>query len=463
MTKARPARSALLLLLYAAMAFATSAQEEEEALVLRGVNVIPMDQERVIEEQTVVIERGRIAQMAPVGQAELPARARTIDASGMFLMPGLAEMHAHVPTEDDTEEDAQYREDVLFLYLANGITLARNMIGQPVHLTNRAQLARGELDGPRLVTSGPPFHSRLAKSPAEATEEVWEQAESGYDFIKILGGISSETFDALADTAEAAGLRLAGHVPESVGLERALQRRYASIDHFDRYMPSLVDPTRAEGVEGGFFGYRLAPFVEPARIEREAQRTRLAGVWNVPTESIMRSAFLVDLDRVREERPEFKYLPQEVVDGWFEWVTEFRSGEDYDHEAGRAYIETRLALLGALHEAGAGLLLGSDAPQWFNVPGFSLHREMEYMAEAGLSPYEVLKTGTVNPAVFLGEDAIFGRVEKGLRAELVLLEANPLEDLTNTRKIAGVIRRGKWYSKETIDQRLAEIEARYER
>lgn len=427
-----------------------------QPLALEGVTVIPMDEERVLENQTVVISHGHIQGITAADDAEVPSDAEVVDASGKFLMPGLAEMHAHVPGGDD----AQYREDVLFLYLANGVTLARGMAGDPVHLDTRAKLARGEILGPRLITAGPGFGGGDVESPEQGVQRVRQQDEAGYDFLKIFWGLTREEFDAIAQAAHDSGIRFAGHVPADVGVPRALEARYATIDHFDAYVPSLVNPDIAESQDHGFFGYLLAPRVEQGRIEDMARRTRDAGVWNVPTETIMYSALVVDLGAVRDERPEFQYMPKEVVDGWLEFVRNFRGSDDYDQDAGDAFLEVRLKLIRALHEAGAGLLLGSDAPQWFNVPGFSVHREMQVYVDAGLTPYEVLVTGTVNPARFFNEEEVFGKVEEGYKADLVLLDANPLEDIANAKKIAGVVRNGHWISREQIDNRLAEIAAR---
>ncbi len=425
-------------------------------LVFSGVNVIPMDEERVLRDQTVVIDAGRIVSITPAAEADVPGGAQVIDAGGHYLMPGLAEMHAHMPGQGD---DRQYREDVAFLYLANGVTLARSMLGAPVHLQLRQQLADGSVDGPRLISAGPGLGGNV-QTPADGIRIARQQAEAGYDLLKIFWGMPLDAFNAMAEAAHAANIEFSGHVPGAVGVPRALEAGYSTIDHFDAYMPTLVDPDETEGIDGGFFGYRLAPYAREDRLQAIVEQTKEAGVWNVPTETIMHSAFAVDLETVREERPEFRYMPQNIVDGWINWVTNFRNESHYDQEAGDAFIQVRLDLIKALHDAGAGLLLGSDAPQWFNVPGFSVHREMAVMESAGLSPYEVLRTGTVNPAVYLGEEDVFGRVAEGLKADLVLLRANPLEDLANAQAIEGVVRHGRWFSRETLDERLEAIAER---
>ncbi len=433
--------------------------QTEETVIVRNVTVVPMDEDRVLPGRTVVIRDGRIANVTEE-EVEISAGAREIDGEGKFLMPGLAEMHAHVPGGG---EEAAYREDVLFLYLANGVTLIRGMLGDPIHLELREKLEKGELDGPRLITSGPSFNGRSAPDPERAKKLVEEQKEAGYDFIKVAGG-SRAAFDAMAEAAREADFPFSGHVPGEVGVLRALEAGYASIDHLDGYMLQLVSPERLEAVKDpGFFGYLLAPHVEEERIQEMARKTKEAGVWNVPTEALMESVLTVELEGIREARPEFRYLPKRVVDGWVQAVERRRAAENYDPEAAKAFMRVRLELIRALHEAGAGLLLGSDAPQFFSVPGFSLHRELEILADSGLSPFEILRTGTVAPAVFFEEEEDHGKVERGMRADLILLEANPLEDVRNAKKIAGVFRDGRWFSKEEIDRRLEEIAGRYER
>ncbi len=427
-------------------------------LVIRNVNVVPMDEERVIPDRTVVIEGGKIVSIVDGDAGVTDDQAQVIDGSGKYLMPGLAEMHAHVPGG----QDEAYRNDVLFLYLANGITLIRGMAGAPVHLEVREQLASGEVLGPRLITAGPSFNGRSAPTPERGAALAREQKEAGYDFIKVASG-SREAFDAMVDAAREVGITFSGHVPGAVGVPRALEARYASIDHLDAYMPTLVDPDETADIQGGFFGFRLAPYVEKERIREIARRTREAGVWNVPTETLMHAVLIWDLDTIRDERPEFRYMPPQIVDNWVDNVRGRRADPLYDREAAELFVQVRLDLIRALHEEGAGLLLGSDAPQFFNVPGFSIHPEMDLMAEAGLSPFEVLRTGTVNPAIFFDEEETSGKVIEGMRADLMLLEANPMDDLAHVREIAGVVHSGNWLSRDAIDRRLESIAERHAR
>lgn len=447
----------LLLLALLIMLFATDTDAySDQRVLIRNVHVIPMDRERVVHDRDVLIEGGRITAIRPTEDSP-PEGIRVIDGDGGYLMPGLSEMHAHVPGE---QTPAQLREDILALYLANGITLARGMLGEPWHLELRDTLKKGEVAGPRLITSGPSLNGNSVDSPEQGARMVRQQAEAGYDFLKLHPGLDRERFDAIAAAADKAGIGFAGHVSADVGIERALEAGYASIDHLDRYIHALTPTDRREQVDAGFFGYRLAPHADRERIPELAARIRDAGVWTVPTETLMHNVLIADPETVQKQRPEFRYLPDDMIDGWVRRAEQMR-GEAYDREAAESFMAVRAELIAALHEAGAGLLLGSDAPQVFNVPGFSLHHEMALMQEAGLTPYQVLRTGTVNPAVFFDSDEEWGQIKEGMRAELVLLAANPLEDLEHARQPEGVFVNGRWYDRDRLDRLLADIEDRY--
>lgn len=429
-----------------------AAQAAEFAFV--GVNVVPMDRELVLPDQTVLVADGRIARIGPRADVAVPETASEVHGEGRWLMPGISEMHAHVPPGDPADP---WVEDVLFLYAANGITVARGMLGAPWHLELKANIAAGKVLGPRLYTSGPSLNGNSVSSPEDGARLAREQAAAGYDFLKLHPGLSRAEFDAIAAAADAAGIAFAGHVSEDVGLERALEAGYASIDHLDGYLQALAP----DGGEPGFFGLALAGAVDAERIPGLARRTRDAGVWNVPTQTLMVHFALPIPPEALRARPEHAYVPAAMRQRWLEQKAEFVSSRDYDVAQARRFIEVRRQLIDALHAAGAGLLLGSDAPQLLAVPGFSIHHELAELVASGLSPYEALRTGTVAPAEFFGAGSVFGTVREGLEADLVLLGANPLEDVAALKRPAGVMLKGRWLSREALDARLAEIAARY--
>jgi imidazolonepropionase-like amidohydrolase len=419
------------------------------------VDVLPMDRDLRLRGQTVLVHDGRILSVGPAAQARVPPHARRIDGRGKVLMPGLAEMHGHVPGDDDP----QYVEDVLFLYVANGVTLVRNMAGSPTHLALRDRIARGEVAGPTVVAASP-WLSQDSAARIDAT--LAAHAAAGYDLVKI-GSVPPELYRGMAATAHRLGIPFGGHVPEGVRLEAALEARQASIDHFDRYVEFLVPDdadVRARGA--GFFGSGWVDAVDVSRIPEAVRRTVAAGTWNVPTLSLVEHLASPEPADEMIRWPEMRYLPQSVRDGWVRAKGEFSAREDFQPAAAQRLVEVRRQLLKALHEGGAPIALGSDAPQFFNVPGFSIHREMRMMVAAGLTPYQVLETGTTAPARYFGTPGAFGVVAPGARADLVLLDGDPREDIGHAATPAGVMVRGRWWPAAEIRERLEAIAARYE-
>ena len=430
----------------------------QDVTVFRNVTVIPMDtpEPRVLEAHTVIVRGERIAAVGPVADVPVPAGARLIEGAGRYLVPGLAEMHAHVPGGNDR----RYVEEVLYLYLANGVTTARGMLGEPSHLALRTQLARHEVPGPRLYTSGPSLNAQTTTSAEVAARIVREQAAAGYDFVKVHPGPTREAYDAAVQAAAASGIRLAGHVPAGVGLARALEARQATIDHLDGYIDALVPEDQRNN--GGFFGTNFANVADRGRIPQLVAATIAAGTWNVPTQTLIEH-WPSPSPTVEQllARPEMAYVSRETREQWANAKRQIITAQGYDGAGVQKIIALRREIVKALHDAGAGLLLGSDAPQVFNVPGFSLHREMVSMTGAGLTPYEVLRTGTAKPAEFFGASGEFGTIRAGLAADLLLVAGNPLQDISVLSRPEGVMARGRWQDRAALDAGLERIAARY--
>jgi imidazolonepropionase-like amidohydrolase len=432
------------------------AGDGSDVMAFVNVNVVPMDREVVLERQTVLVRDGRIVAVRLAAQTTVPAGAQRIDGSGKFLMPGLAEMHAHIPGP----QNPAFQENVLFLYVSNGVTTARGMLGHPSHLQLRERAARGDLISPTIITSGPSVNGNSAPTPEAAERMVREQKEAGYDFVKLHPGLSRPVFDRMAATAREVGLPFAGHVSEEVGLARTLEARQATVDHLDGYMEMLVrEGAATQGVSSGFFGMNLTPFVDPARLRVLARATREAGVWNVPTQSLIENLASPEDPEAMARRPGMQYMPPQMVQGWITAKRNLQADAGFDPARAQRFIEVRRQLIRALHDEGAGLLLGSDAPQIFNVPGFAIHPELRMLVASGLTPYEALVTGTRNPAAFFGTPEDFGTVQVGRRADLILLDANPLQDIANVQRRAGVMVRGRWLPESEIQQRLQAIAA----
>jgi imidazolonepropionase-like amidohydrolase len=440
------------------LAWSAATARAQQATAFVGVNVVPMDRERVLENQTVVVRDGHIVAIGPAASTSVPEGAVRIDGAGKYLLPGLAEMHAHIPVP---EQDREYTERVLFLYIANGVTTARSMLGHPSHLDLRRRIEGGEIIGPRLWISGPSASGNSVRTPAQADSLVRSQKAFGYDFVKIHPGLSLESFEALDRAADEVGIKFAGHVPTAVGVPRALAAGYWSIDHLDGYLHGIVADGAPVSLEeaGGFFGIGLVDYVDENKISSIARATREAGVWNVPTQTLMENLASETPAESLALRPEFRYMPRQFLERSVQQKRNLH--QQTTPQARRRFMELRRKLVKALHDSGAGLLLGSDAPQWWNVPGFSALRELEAMVAAGLSPYQALETATRNVALFFGVADQQGTVEVGKRADFLLLDANPLENISHVHRRAGVMIRGRWLSRETIEQRLAQIATAY--
>ncbi len=434
---------------------ATASPASAESTAIVNVNVIPMTSETVLGARTVIVTDGEIVVIGDVVDTAVPADAVVVDGTDRFLIPGLFEMHGHLPNVNSGRLDR-----ILHLYVANGITTVRGMLGQPAHLDLRDALQKGDRLGPRLYTSGPSLNGRSVNSPERAINMVERQHAAGYDFLKIHPGLTREEFDAMAAAANRLGMRFAGHVPEDVGIERALAAEIATIDHLDGYMASLLRPhDDPSGGLSGPFGVFIADQADETKITGIVAATVEAGTWNVPTDSLFRHWATSEADPDdMVDWPEMKYMPADAVERWRRAKRDLLDDANYHPDTAARAAAIRQQLILELHRNGAGLLLGSDSPQIFNVPGFAIHRELEYLVDAGLTPFEALQSGTVNPAEFLGRPGDVGVVETGAEADLILLDANPLDDITNTRRIHGVMLRGRWLSRTELDGLLKRLE-----
>jgi hypothetical protein len=364
-------------------------------------------------------------------------------------MPALAEMHAHIPN------DPAEAERVLFMYVANGIGTIRSMLGDPSHFRLRERVLRGEIVGPAMILSGPSFNAQTAGTPEAATSRVAEQVKAGYDFLKIHPGIPLTAFNGLAAAADKAAIRFAGHVPAAVGLPRALQLKFWTIDHLDGYVEALAGPGAPASQN---FGVNLMSHVDEARIAALAASTKAADVWNVPTQILLENWYGPESAETMQQRPEMQYVrPAEAA----QWIATKRKNDAAVSAKDRArFIAVRRRVIKTLQDAGARLLLGSDAPQVWNVPGFSIHRELASYVAAGLTPYQALATGTRNVSAHLTAERRV-TIREIDRASFILLDANPLENIANTTRIAGVMVAGRWIPKAEIDRRLAGLSTRY--
>ncbi|MDP6437157.1 MAG: amidohydrolase family protein [Gammaproteobacteria bacterium] len=432
------------------------ADEETGITAFVNVNVVRPETNSVDKSRTVIVTGTKISRIGAANKVSVPADALVIEGKGRYLVPGLVEMHAHVP---GTKQGREYVEEVLFLWVANGITTIRNMSGEASHLELREEIASRQILGPRMYTAGPRFMGRRIKTQAEAGAIVDEQVAAGYDFLKVHMGLTRVAYDGVVATAAEHDIPVAGHVAPDISLWHALEAGQATIDHLDSYMQALTaDDADVSGLDDGLLGSPYTPFVDESKIAAVARATKDAGTWNVPTLTLAEN-FVGPYD---ESRPltGAEYMPPKIVRSWVGLATVYQKSIP-DPEVAQRFLGYRKRLVKALHDEGAGLLLGSDAPQIFNVPGFSLHNELDLMVEAGLTRAEALTTGTLNPAVFFDAEGTFGQVKEGLDADLVLVAENPLREHASLRNPLGVMLQGFWMTGEELQTGLELIATRY--
>lgn len=437
-------------------------------VVIENVTAISMIRGDLRPSQTVVARHGRIVEIGPSGQVSAPSGALIVDGRGRFLIPGLADMHAHV-----------YSEMELLLYVAHGVTRIRNMWGSHTTLAMRARSDSGVIVAPRILTAGrlvdgsPPIWGETSAGvadPETARAILDEERAAGFDFLKVYEGLTAETFDATAAHASRIGHPIAGHVPVSVPLERALRSGMRTIEHnigwgpaTEVYRPGGPDEGRevlqriARGDAGWETLYDLERTRELAALAAES------GVWHVPTLGWFAGAYTSRRQaEARGARPGVAFMSPRIRAGWDPAANpSLRRLSDETLEAFQTLLAIEQIRTKALHDAGAPLLLGTDAPNPFVPTGAAVHDELALLVEAGLTPFEALVTGTRAIADFLG-DSTLGTIAPGHPADLVLLEGNPLENIGVTREIAGVMLRGRWLSRATLDSLLQRAVASYE-
>jgi imidazolonepropionase-like amidohydrolase len=454
LTSIRSSRAALVLAaLVVSIPVATGQQAPAPAVALVGVNVIPMDRERVLDGHTLVVRDGVIAALGPAASVKVPEGALVVEARGKYVIPGLAEMHGHLQGGDTA-----LGERILELNALYGVTTLRNMQGHPAHLTLRDRVNRRELLGPRLYTAGPALGGNI-KTAEQAIQVVTEQKRAGFDLLKIQEGMSRPVFDAMADAAHRLKIPFAGHVPADVGLPRALEARYASIDHLDGYVEALVPPdAQADLNNAGFFGSSVAGKADLSRLGKIVADTKAAGTAVVPTETLIEQFFTPAPIESLFAKPALRYLPADMVAGWEKQKRSFMSGTGNIPEAQREQLYTlRRTIIRKLQDGGVRLVLGADSPQVLNVPGVAIHHELALMVKAGLTPYEALASGTRNVAAYFGTLESSGTVERGKRADLIVLDGDPLRDISRTEDRFGVFVNGRWIPRAEIDKRLAAL------
>jgi imidazolonepropionase-like amidohydrolase len=450
-------------------------------VLFEHVAVIPMDSERVLPDQSVLIRGDRIIAVGPAGTIPAPQQAIRIEGRGRFLMPGLVDMHVHLMGRDEATH-------MLSTFLAFGITTIRQMSGSPGVLALRRRVREDEVLGPTIFTVGelidgsPPVWDRgtaVVTTPEMAREAVDSQKQAGYDQVKVYDNLLSPEYEAVMAEAARVGIPVVGHLPKDVPLERALQLHQASIEHLTGYLTYVQrsdspfvfahrdagahsgtqetggHTTRATAAHASTPELQMPEWVDPEKVAEVARLTAEAGVWNVPTLVTLANAKRKEEYPQAWKRPGMQYATASMREWWNSDV------ETSEPTARARLLEVRLNLVRALHQAGARLLVGTDTPHPFVLPGLSAHDELHNFIAAGLTPYEALCSATRGPAEFLGQSREFGVVAPGARADLLLLEANPLTNIDNASRIVGVMVRGRWLSRERLRQDLEDLPANH--
>jgi hypothetical protein len=412
----------------------------------------------------VFISNGRIAKMQP-SYGKIPKEFDILNAKGQFLIPGLWDSHVHALWDSN-------RATLFFpLFIACGVTSVREM-GGPMPISDqirwRNKVSTGEILGPRLFIPGPfvdgprptwPGSVALHNSD-EARRAVDSLKRTGVDFIKVFSGIPRDAYFALAEEASVKAIPFEGHVPLEISAEEASDAKQKSIEHLMGVLMGCsskgeeIQQQLMKGENINNLSEVLVDTYDSSKASELFSHFLKNGTWQVPTLTIRRARpYLLEL--IQSNDPRLQYIPKDIADSW-KPRNDARQPATPQVIAGRKRVfQKDLQVVGAMHRAGVSFLAGTDTPNPFCFPGFSIHDELALLVQAGFSPLEALQTATINPAKFWGLDKDLGTIEQGKFADMVLLSGNPLNDISNTKRIAAIIIRGKLIKRDEADAMLA--------
>jgi hypothetical protein len=443
-----------------------------EVVIFTNVNVVSVRDGTIARNMTVVIKQGRISGVAKVGLVDQGRDIQMINADGKYMIPGLWDMHVH-----SAFVSPAWDEKVIYpLYIANGITGVRDMGGDPDVLQDRRKrIESGGLLGPRLILAGPFLaggksdrQTIAVNTPEDARQAVDTVKKQGLDFVKILSNVPRDSYFAIADESSKQSIPFVGHVPYSVSVREASTAGQRSIEHLTGVLlacSSREDELRAQGLAAltkrdyavyEKLGPQILSTYDDARAAALFLQLNQNNTWQVPTLVWTQANSRID-DPDLQSDPRLKYVPASVRTQWD--PAKLRENTSSEELATlKAEAARHLELVKAMHSAGVLFMAGSDGPDPYVFPGFSLHDELEWLVKSGFTPLQALQSATLNPALFLHGIEKYGLVEQDHVADLVVLDANPLDDIRNTRKIFGVVANGKYYSRHDLDTMLQQVE-----
>jgi imidazolonepropionase-like amidohydrolase len=446
-----------------------SAAAAQGIVAFVGVNVIPMDRERVLKDRTVIVQDGTIIAVGNRASLKVPNGALSIDGRGKYLIPGLVDMHTHLLSDSDEYPDS-IAMDELRVMVANGVTTVRFMIGTPELLALRERSAKEEIAAPTTYVASPHLTGReqgnnfVVATPEDARNAVRSSKASGYDFIKITTFIKPEVYEAAVAEAAKQNIRVVGHADSRfVGVERAWKAGQ-QIEHLDGYLEMLLrDDAPMKGSVSDLYIYdpenwKSLDHIDDRKFAETARRTVESNPFVNPTQHFMKNTF----GQPRSEasiraQPDFRFYPEKVQKTFIDFYKKNRFITTVPYETRAKWIAYRDRMIREIHAAGGKILAGSDTPEFLWLYGFTMHRELKALKDAGLSNYAVLAAGTRNAHEFFGTIDRVGTIQQGMRADLILLNSDPLVNIAATEDRAGVMLKGRWYPQTELNRWLDEI------
>ena len=469
----------MFLFLGASAFLASCSSRPADILAITHVTIIDMTGAPPRADQTIIIKQERIAAIGALNSVAIPRGAQIFDALGKFLIPGLVDMHVHLTAAGEPDGSRKF---MLPLLLANGITSVRDMGAYLESLIPlRREIEEGKRLGPRIVTPGPYLDgsppsfepSLVATNRVQANEDVHQLVLRGLDFIKVQSLLSREAYFAIAEAAQREHITFVGHVPDRITAAEAADAGQHSIEHLTNVLlgcsrdePKLMReqvyiPLKQETSEQSHgrivqWQHELLDSHSPEKAAALIAKFKEKDVWQAPTLILLKNDAFPTLENTDASDARTKLIPPRTLDIWKKSrAAQIRALSPQDSRLHVQLLRKSKDFVAQMKNAGAHILAGTDSPAPYVFPGTSLHDELQLLVEAGLTPLEALRSATKSPAEFLQTTKDLGTIEEGKFADLVLLDANPLDDIRNTRKIRGVLLRGKFLDRATLDNLLA--------